>query len=1713
MGLKEIYYHIEDRWFALLDWLEAHHVNLYPVVDPLEKKGVPSLPVFTALFLIFIYVLFSFILPGIGGGGGGGGGDGGGFLTVNVLDNNTSFPLAGFAVELYQQGSLQMLESSVTGTNGAATFSPKSGTLEARASKQSCQAVTRVINADVEKNVTLRSSCQNLTMFSPKAFCFVTSPPDKDPGTISYKAFRSGTLQDEDVCSDASGKCTFTPQSGYSYRFEGMNGFESTTPLEAGVLAALADQGENGCITLKEKPKPPEDNGKVTVIVSQAGGGKLVPGVRVELVNPQDENSLIDPEASKLTGTTGSYQGKAAFDGLRIGTEFSVIVRAGTNTSFHKDNRTFNVSALGLTINITINISTPTQVSVRRLVGGIEEPLAGVAITFFNKLNEKVGSRLTSNTGDLVIGLTRSEPYRAAFFLAGYEYKEEKVVGGENKTVFLEAIPAEDLANLDTYLLFKTSDHPVTDATLNIKRKDNSSGQWIPSGYPSQLVDEDGHALWNSLMAEEVCIQPSRPKGKMISCTAKSLEAGDNELIIKIEPNRFPLRVWVFKETLRAGANNTRIISLDGVKDSTVTLFNWENEAKLDSGKTFPDGHYRFEVGEDKTVRVDVDYEDAFGRYPMTAGPLVMDGQKTVNFTLALLSNNVTFRGVRDADGNQLSADGNQLSGETLQTGRAYSALFDIGLKDIRNNRWDNVTLALENADGFLWFYPPTLSPFTFSALPDSKLTATLTGQYDHKLRDTTYTLSIPFTAKPVFSGTHNTALRFHGEWRKGNDAPLRDPETGEKIAVVQLQSGICEKINEWGVCMSVNSQRPAGISVAVGDEPIIEFRITNLGESLGESGFNGRVTLTDRDSNIVFNRSESETFAYKALLSGALEEVTRGSSFVVTDHNIVLSLQGNLPSGNPVSLRQGETLILTARAKTISPTEAAQIALEVGGSSEPLGYFNFRITGTTEAEIRLEPARLFDLTPSISIRLFEKANKKQIKTLVSSGTLSGEGLTCPNGIDFQSIVDGSDPRTTFEGNDAFSDVDSYSVAFDNSCRLTAGGDATVSITHEITKPATLSKRVEACVSSPGVLSLPRLSVNGQEECKVTFRFTTDADEQGYANMECGPSQAVNFGLLKDMGCSNLLENSLKIKSTALECEDAANCGVGGLLFNISKQSALSNQPAYVKFNYKRNTSVAVRGSIIVNFELYATAGYGSEPLASTHSVMIPFEIGPQPPTGSGGGGGGGGGVVGDEFAPLDIPKEFANFDDAEWCSEDKSPTRFCTIEQALHYGYALSNFYNSITDVDVEPIIEKNVRLLMPAGLTASDVREIAAAKYASPRVAPTVMTLEQFLASSPAPGNWLVIDGTNSPQFGRNGMTIRSGNVGTGRDEVRYSVVSFRPLPNNEIEELLTTSFGVQLYMPAITYSLKRSSQTVGVASAIIGKVETQAVGDADIPEEVKQSVANLIRAQYGSDATWDYGAREYADTESSALRVNKIVLEVCDENSPDSDACANLNTYTNGQEARSSVIFLDDSWRVHFNAPSSVALKLLVDDFAGRIAGTNAQPFQFIRLEGRSGYLKAAAQANVYVLAAANTNTGWQDITATGGFLGDATGVNPERIKRMASKITGFATERIALLHLERTRTFTTIPANVIMVALTGSAERINEERAYCRITTTRGSEFDICDAFNDRWNVYEERLLDVPDKGISWRGSPAGRYFYVYAKSVQDAYSLIDAVTQD
>lgn len=108
MGLKEFYYKLEDKYFGMLDHLEEKGINLYKLVDPLEKNGIPTFPLFLLFNLAVIALIIFLLLPlfGVTGASQGTG--------IRFVDE-TANPISETSLKLKIDGKINNLETDKDG--------------------------------------------------------------------------------------------------------------------------------------------------------------------------------------------------------------------------------------------------------------------------------------------------------------------------------------------------------------------------------------------------------------------------------------------------------------------------------------------------------------------------------------------------------------------------------------------------------------------------------------------------------------------------------------------------------------------------------------------------------------------------------------------------------------------------------------------------------------------------------------------------------------------------------------------------------------------------------------------------------------------------------------------------------------------------------------------------------------------------------------------------------------------------------------------------------------------------------------------------------------------------------------------------------------------------------------------------------------------------------------------------------------------------------------------------------------------------------------------------------------------------------------------------------------------------------------------------------------------------------------------------------------
>jgi hypothetical protein len=154
MGIADIYYSIEDKWYDFLDFLESKRLPVYKVVDPVENTGIPTLPVFVALLLLAGYLVFS-------GAGGAPAIPATVEITIEVSADGSLQSDTG--ITAYTDGTF--LDSGKTDAEGKAKLKAVPGAVTLVLKKTGCDEKNETITVSEAKTYQLRITCKAVQTF------------------------------------------------------------------------------------------------------------------------------------------------------------------------------------------------------------------------------------------------------------------------------------------------------------------------------------------------------------------------------------------------------------------------------------------------------------------------------------------------------------------------------------------------------------------------------------------------------------------------------------------------------------------------------------------------------------------------------------------------------------------------------------------------------------------------------------------------------------------------------------------------------------------------------------------------------------------------------------------------------------------------------------------------------------------------------------------------------------------------------------------------------------------------------------------------------------------------------------------------------------------------------------------------------------------------------------------------------------------------------------------------------------------------------------------------------------------------------------------------------------------------------------------------------------------------------------------------------------
>jgi hypothetical protein len=1068
---------LEDKWFDFLDALEAKGIPVYSIVDPLEKRGIPSMPVALVGVAAVVCLIVFVVLPMLTGGGGGPIAGGKYTLTLTIKDNATGNPIQGVAITALDgkkyNGTTDKdgkWSAEVTGDKYAFTLT-----------KENCDTVKldRTIGKDVSINVSLKCAA---AVAKPVTLCF-----DPRTGIGDVNVVTEGVVKQN--CGFES--CNFMARSDYRYRFETSNGYRSILTYGA---AELVDASERTtCLHLEKgiDGNPPPATGFFGIMVKSEDGTPLKSAM-VKLVNPNDSKFEID---AKATGPEGAMAGKAYFE-KPVGTEFRILVPAAEGVSYFLSDESYEFSYDPQDVEIVLKAGLETQITVSGSENNALQPLEGVLVSVFAG-DSLAGKQMTGTDGKAKFSLSGGSQFRATFFAEGYAYKEETITGGQPKSVVLEKADPETTGSISVHVMVKGTGATVSNAVLTLMSKGK------PTGYDARTTDDSGNAMFTYVIPGDYCVVASRSRGAATNCGDGTVAVAANKTVsinISVEALTFALNVTVRK-------NGTAVT---GAMVKVLDDFDYKEIA---SGTTI-NGTRNFEVPETKEIDVIVEYTDESGvKYKESWGPELMLGERSIDFDLKPLETSVVFEGAK------LGTDDVDLSTAKLEVGKTYDFYFSLGIPSIDNQSWDTVDFEVMDGGNDLVELYAMNTPENGNIgepLPGPREKLTLTNYSG----DQWITLKVPVRIKYAFNGTKNYQLRYRAEWKQGT-ADVRDPRAQNyKDVPFTMTAGDCFRKQDLGVCLYVldgdEKTSPSGFSVPIGTDVRLGIEIVNEGYS-----YSGKIKVGQFDTYPTTKFTDAESGIYAADGTKRLD-LRRYDNFNFTEKDVIMDLasEPHWDLTQASYLQHGETVKAVIIANTVSPQYGW---LKVYADGTNIGAFLFNITGDVEGVVGVSPDSLFDLTDKIVINVTEKPTGRPVTMgWITAATMSGSALSCGKTINLRSEP-AAGPKVVLDANKG-----TFIVTFDVGCKLKKSGKLDIHIENGRTKPLDASFDVSACIDS--LSTTPDARFKTGDTCQIGISHSQDGKSADFP-LYCTGQKPASVNMRVDPKCDVKTGDALKVEA------------------------------------------------------------------------------------------------------------------------------------------------------------------------------------------------------------------------------------------------------------------------------------------------------------------------------------------------------------------------------------------------------------------------------------------------------------------------------------------------------------------------------------------------------------------------------------------------------
>ena len=621
MGLKNLYYKLEDKYFEMLDTLEEKGINLYKIIDPLEKKGIPTFAIFLVLLLAIIFLIIFLLVPSVS--------PETDVITL-VFKDSVGDPIASESITILFDNTRLTAETDSKGIFEINDFEKKA------------EHILKITDTDysfanniLEQTITGKNAVINLerkAQFLTKKIYF------KSPNGLIVNELLSVGIS----CSN----------SDYYYSAEVSTGelLLSDIPADCGQVTVDIENREFDPYSLQATEEvedvylssPSQDKGTLSVLVKDKESKLGIPNLNIRIID-------VVTEQESDVGVTNENGVYVSNDILLVNRTYKIFVSDPSGLYGSVGDTEYNTNLLA-TKKILPSQSNDFEIELRKEVVGFitlkitdqetNQVIPNVKVTLKKGISIQEVKQ-TDNDGIVRFGVKESSSYLAIFDNENYIISQRTVsVKESTEEIKLKRLDSTNQNTLIVTVIDKDK-MPIEDATVKIM--DATDNSLIKTG----ITDSYGKHIFNNLNPEntyyiEVVSGPFSGRS-LTNFTIKEREINEESVVLEIGEGTYNLKILDTQET--PVSTTVKVYEVSTNKEMV------EKETNTDS-----EGNAIIRIRSDKSVYFVIDNFDRqfiTKNYNVEANTIL---NETIRLPRATTSSNIEFLGFYTTSGEMVTS-------------------------------------------------------------------------------------------------------------------------------------------------------------------------------------------------------------------------------------------------------------------------------------------------------------------------------------------------------------------------------------------------------------------------------------------------------------------------------------------------------------------------------------------------------------------------------------------------------------------------------------------------------------------------------------------------------------------------------------------------------------------------------------------------------------------------------------------------------------------------------------------------------------------------------------------------------------------------------------------------------------------------------------------------------------------------------------------------